>query len=126
MAWASTVARPGLCRRRNAGSSDLAEVGREDRETAVGLYSLEELADLDVCLAVVAVLHLGPLAHQRVCLVEEEDCAAFLGRVEDGATRPMLSKRATDDDETNSNPRVSLPCRLLRVCRDHGQHCRRP
>src|SRR6266545_942323 len=58
------------------------EVRGEDREPAVGLHALEQIADLDVGVAVVAVLDLGTFAEQGVGLVEEEDGPAFLGGVE--------------------------------------------
>ena len=50
-------------RRRKAPSSD-REVGGEDGEAAEGLHALEEVADLDVGVAVVAVLHPRPLAEE--------------------------------------------------------------
>ncbi len=70
-------------RRRNAGSSAALHVGRQDRQAAVRLHALQQVADLDVGVAVVAVLDLGALAEQRVGLVEEQDRPAALGRVED-------------------------------------------
>ena len=64
-------------------SSALLHVRREDRQAAVGLHALQQVADLDVRVAVVAVLDLGALAEQRVGLVEEQHRAARLGGVED-------------------------------------------
>ena len=60
-------------------------VGGQDGQAAVVLHALQQVVDLDVGVAVVAVLDLGALAEQRVGLVEEEDRAAPLGRVEDRA-----------------------------------------
>ena len=60
-------------------------VGGEDRQPAIGLHALQQVVDLDIGVAVVAVLHLAALAEQRVGLVEEQDRAAVLGRVEQPA-----------------------------------------
>ena len=51
----------------------LAEVRREDGDAVVVLHPLEQVADLDVGVAVVGVAHLGALAEQGVGLVEEQD-----------------------------------------------------
>ena len=51
----------------------------------IGLHPLQQVIDLDVGIAVVAVLDLAALAEQRVRLVEEQDRAAVLGRVEQPA-----------------------------------------
>ena len=58
-------------------------VAREDRQAAVGLDALQQVAHLDVGVAVVAVPDLAALAEQRVGLVEEQDRAAVLGGVEE-------------------------------------------
>ena len=60
-------------------------IRRQDRQSAVGFHALEQVIDLDVGIPVVAVLHLGSLAEEGVGLVEEEDRAAGLGRVEEPA-----------------------------------------
>ena len=60
-------------------------VRREDRQPAVRLHALQQVVDLDVGVAVVAVLDLAALAEQRVGLVEEQDRAAVLGGVEQPA-----------------------------------------
>ena len=39
----------------------------------IGLHPLQQVAHLDIGVAVVALLHLGALAEQRVRLVEEQD-----------------------------------------------------
>ncbi len=52
-------------------------VGGEDRNPAVGLHLLEQVADLEVGVAIVAVAHLAALAEQGVGLVEEQDRAAL-------------------------------------------------
>ena len=72
-------------RRRKAVVERALHVGREDRQAAIGLHALQQVVDLDVGVAVVAVLHLAALAEQRVGLVEEQDRAAVLGRVEQAA-----------------------------------------
>ena len=51
----------------------------------VCLHALQQIADLDVGVAVVAVLDLGALAEQRVRLVEEEDGPAAFGGLEHAA-----------------------------------------
>ena len=64
-----------------------AQVRGEDGETAVGLHPLQQVADLDVGVAVVAVLDLRPLPEQRVSLVDQQDRSGGLGRVEDPTQR---------------------------------------
>ncbi len=49
------------------------------------LHALEQITDLDIGVAVVAVFDLAALAEQRVGFVEEQDRAAFFGGVEDPA-----------------------------------------
>ena len=55
-----------------------AQVGGQDGHAVVGLHALQQVADLDVGVAVVGVLDLGALAEERVGLVEEEDGVAAL------------------------------------------------
>ena len=81
--------RPGRGTRRRraagavkAGSSAAAGVGGQDRQPAERLHPLQQVADLEVGVAVVAVAHLGALAEQRVRLVEQQHRAAVLGGVE--------------------------------------------
>ena len=57
-------------------------VGGEDRQAAIGLDPLQQVGDLDVGVAVVAVLDLAALAEERVGLVEQQHRAAGLGGVE--------------------------------------------
>ena len=52
-----------------------AEVGRQHDGPVVLLHPLQQVADLDVGVAVVRVLDLAALAEQRVGLVEEQDRA---------------------------------------------------
>ena len=78
-------------RRRSAGAAGTrrraraAHVGGQDGQAAVRLHALQQIADLDVGVAVVAVLDLAALAEQRIGLVEQQDRAAVLGGVEDAA-----------------------------------------
>ena len=72
-------------RRRNARIERALQVGRQDRQAAIGLHPLQQIADLDIGVAVVAVLHLAALAEQRVGLVEQQDRAAVFRRVEHAA-----------------------------------------
>ena len=72
-------------RRMKAGVERALHVGGEDRQAAIGLHALQQVVDLDVGVAVVAVLDLAALAEQRVGLVEEQDRAAVLGGVEQAA-----------------------------------------
>src|SRR4030095_10762245 len=68
-------------------------VCREYRKAAIRLHPLEEVADLDVGVAIVAVLDLAALAENRVGLVEEQDRAADLRCVEDS---PQVLLRLAD------------------------------
>ena len=54
----------------------------EDRQAAIGFDPLQQVADLDIRVAVVAVLDLAALAEQRVGLVEQQHRAAAFGGVE--------------------------------------------
>ena len=82
-------------RRRKAASSARLHVGREDREAAVGLHPLQQVADLDVRVAVVAVLDLAALAEERVGLVEEQDGAAAPRRRRTRGAGSSRSRRCT-------------------------------
>ena len=64
-------------------SSDDLQIGGQDREALEALHALQQVADLDVGVAVVAVLDFGALAEERVGLIEEQQHAAFLGGIED-------------------------------------------
>src|SRR4051794_13192740 len=82
----------------------IALVRGEDREAAVGLHALQEVADLDVGIAVVAVLDLGALAEERVRLVEEQDRAAALRRVEHPAEVLLRLPDVLRDDLAEVDP----------------------
>src|ERR1051325_10671721 len=56
-------------------------IGRQNRQAAVGLDSLQQVVDLDICIAIVAVFHLAAFAKQRIRLVKKENRAAILGSV---------------------------------------------
>ena len=58
-------------------------VGGQDRQPAISLHALEQVAHLDIGVTVVAVLHVAALAEQGIRFVEEQDGAAVLGGVED-------------------------------------------
>src|SRR5207244_11882488 len=58
------------------------EVGGQDRQSPVRLHALQQVADLDVGVAVVAVSDLRALAEQRVGFVEQQYGPAVLGGVE--------------------------------------------
>src|SRR5204863_7707201 len=79
-------------------------VRREDREAAVGLHPLQEVADLDVRVAVVAVLHLAAPAEERIGLVEEQDRAALVGGVEEPAEVLLRLADVLADDGAEVDP----------------------
>src|SRR5262249_34012460 len=60
----------------------VVQVRGQDREPAVRLHALEQVGDLEVRVAVVAVLDLAAPTEESVRLVEEEDGAARLCRRE--------------------------------------------
>ena len=72
-------------RRMKACVERALHVGGEDRQAAISLHALQQIVDLDVGVAVVAVLDFAALAEQRVGFVEEQDRAAVLGGVEQPA-----------------------------------------
>ena len=43
-----------------------AMIGRQDREAAVRFHPLQQVTDLDICVAIVTVFDFGPLAEQCV------------------------------------------------------------
>src|SRR2546430_3528262 len=79
-------------------------VRRQDREPAIRLHSLEEVAYLDVRVAVVAVLDLAALPEEGVRLVEEEDRAPLLGRVEHAAEVLLRLADVLADDRAQIDP----------------------
>ena len=105
------------------GVERLLHVRRQDREAAVGLHALQQVADLDVGVAVVAVLDLGPLAEERVRLVEEQDRAARLGRVEDP---PQVLLRLADvlADDLAEVDAVEVEVELARRAPRRPSSCR--
>jgi hypothetical protein len=62
-----------------------AFAGGENREAGVFLDSLEEIVDLDVGVTVVAIMHLGAFAKERICFVEKEDRTTLPRRIEDAS-----------------------------------------
>ena len=59
------------------------EVGGEDGHAAEGLDALQEVIDLEACVAIDRGLDLGPLREQRVGLVEQQQGVAGVGGLED-------------------------------------------
>ena len=57
----------------------------QEADAGEGLEPLEQVVGLEVRVAIVARLHVGALAEQRVRLVEQQDRVAGLGRVEQRA-----------------------------------------
>src|SRR3569623_1825844 len=81
----------GIGKREQHDEADAAQKGRveqrfliggEDGKPAIALYALQEKGELDVCVAVVAVLDFAALAEQRFGLVEQQHRAAGLGGTE--------------------------------------------
>jgi len=60
------------------------EVGRQDHQAVKTLDALQQIIDLEVCVAVDAALDLRPLAEERVGLVEEQHHLALFGGAKDG------------------------------------------
>jgi|SRR5271169_5617995 len=58
-------------------------VGGDDYHTAKRFQLLQQVIDFDVRVAIVAILYFGSFTKQGVRFVEEKDCAAGLGGVED-------------------------------------------
>src|SRR5277367_6959355 len=68
-----------------SGVKRLFHVGGQHREPAILLHTLQKIGDLDVGVAIVAVLDFGALAEERVGLIEEEKRSAVFSRIEDTA-----------------------------------------
>src|SRR5574338_292978 len=65
------------------GVQAFARVGCEDGEAVKTLHALKQIADLEVCVTVVRILHFGALTEQCVGLVEEQHGVALRRRTED-------------------------------------------
>ena len=61
------------------------EICRQDGQAAVGLHALQQVADFDVRVAVMAILHFAAFAEERISLVEQQDDATFFCGVEDAS-----------------------------------------
>src|SRR5438094_9254624 len=61
----------------------LFHVRREDGQPAICLHPLQQIANLDVGVTIVAVFDFAAFAKERVGFVEEKHGAAFLGGIED-------------------------------------------
>lgn len=59
------------------------EIGREDGEARVRFHALEEIGNLQVGVAIAAVVDLAAFPEQRVGFVEQQDRAAALGQLKD-------------------------------------------
>ena len=70
-------------RRRNASSRFARRLVVRIGEPVEPLHALEQVGDLDVRIPIACVLDLGPLAEDRVRLVEQEDAVDAVGLVED-------------------------------------------
>ena len=57
-------------------------ISRQNSKTVIRFHTLQEVADLDICIAIVTVLYLASLAEQGVRLVKKQNCAATLRRIE--------------------------------------------
>ena len=53
-------------------------IGGKNCQAAEGLHALQQIIDLDVSIAIVAVLHLAALAKERVCLIKEQNRPSIL------------------------------------------------
>ena len=80
-------------RRMKAVIERALHIGGEDGEAPIGLHALQQIVDLDVGVAVVAILDFAALAEQGIGLVEEEDAAAVLGGIEEAAQVLLRSRR---------------------------------
>ena len=60
-----------------------ASAGGDNREAGIFLNLLQEIIDLDVGITVVAIMHLGVFAKERLRFVEKEDRTAAIRRSED-------------------------------------------
>src|SRR6266849_150038 len=79
-------------------------VGGQDGQTPICLHSLQEVADLDVGVAVVAVLDLAPAPEESVRLVEQEAATGLLGGVEYPAKVLFGLADVLTDDLTQVDP----------------------
>ena len=61
----------------------LAQIGGENHDALIRFHALQQVAGLNIGIAVVRVGDFRPLAKQRVRLIKEENCIARFGFVED-------------------------------------------
>ena len=92
------------CRRMNASSMFSRRFVASITTPVVALHPLQQVARLDVRVAVVRVRDLGPLAEERVRLVEEEDRVAGRSLVEDRARGSSPSRRCTCSRRRRDRP----------------------
>src|SRR6185369_12083999 len=57
-------------------------VGGKNGETTERFHSLQQIIDFDICVTIVAVLHLATLAKQSISLVEKENRPTAFGGIE--------------------------------------------
>ena len=89
----------------------VAQVGRQDDDAVVLLHPLQQVADLDVGVAVVGVLDLGALAEDGVGLVEEQDGVA-VGRLVEDAVEVLLGLADVLADHRRQVDLVQLEAQL--------------
>ena len=73
----------------------LAQIRRQNSDALILFHLLQQVADLDIGVAVVSVLDFRPLAEQRVRLVEKQNRVARLRRVENPTRVVFPSRRCT-------------------------------
>ena len=98
----------------------LAQVGRQDDDTIVLLNALQEIANLDIGVAIVGVLHLRALTEQRVRFVKEQDAIAALRGIEDPLQVLLRLADVLADDPRQIDAIELAPERLRDYFSGHG------
>ena len=59
------------------------QVGRQNRHAIVGLHALQQIADLDICIAIMGITYFRALAEKSISLIKKENGVARLSLAED-------------------------------------------
>ncbi len=82
----------------------ITSAGGEDGGAGVVLDSLQEIINLDVGVTVVAIMHIGAFAKERIRFVEKEDRTTAIRRIEDAPQILLRLANIFRDDGAQIDP----------------------